>query len=191
MYKKIFIVFIFLGIGVAHAQEKKRKKEKPPEIILNGKRFLKYNNWVNVGIGVGEKFDFSELSFPVGVNYNFHIRREYFQLGYLRSDIKGLLGKFNPHFFHDLHFCYGRRIETTDYNAALFAGIAFLTGLQDSSTSFSGVGAYAELQLTRKVVYDVGYGLSLFINYNRYYPLIGIRLDLYLSNAYIKKQQEN
>ena len=111
-----------------------------------------------------------------------------FKIGYHRSEVTVIFGQNNPDFMSDLHFCLGKRIENVKYNFAGFVGLARCVGLLDSSTKFTSPGIYAEIQATKKIFFDIGYGLTLYANYNKSYPIVGLRLDLFFSNSYRRKK---
>lgn len=85
---------------------------------------------------------------------------------------------------NDLHLGWGMRKESKALNVAYYLCVSRPWGNINDTTAFGDIGAYAEVQLIRKLFYDVGGGISIFGNYNRYFPLVGIRLDIFLSGAY-------
>ena len=54
----------------------------------------------------------------------------------------------------------------------------------NDTLSFKTIGIYAEAQFVRKLFYDVGAGISIFGHYNNFFPLFGVRIDIFLSGAY-------
>ena len=66
---------------------------------------------------------------------------------------------------------------------AYVMGVGRVWGLKDNKP-YGNIAGYAEAQIIRKLFYDVGAGLCLYVNYNRSYPMAGIRLDIFLSSAY-------
>ena len=163
---------------------KKQKKESPDYIVINGKKFKTLNNWLNGGIGTCTKLSYGKNSVPIGIGYNFHIKQQYFKVGYLRSEVSGAFGNLTGDYLSAVHFCYGVRSENKNYHFAYFAGISKSKGLKTDTSSYSTVGVYSELQFIKKIVYDVGIGATAFIDFNPDYPIVGLRVDLFFSNAY-------
>ena len=193
MNKRLFLVFFILRLNffqVGKAQENNNLKGN--EIITIKKdRFLKKTNWITLGIGGAQKLNKKSYSVPGSLNYYFHVKQAYFNLGIMRSKMDVLVGKYSENFLTDYHLTAGFRNETRKSNFSYFAGPSYVHGLLDSTTAFGGIGAYAEIQYIQKLYYDIGIGSSLFVNYNRAFPLIGIRLDFYFSNAFRGKSKNN
>jgi hypothetical protein len=162
----------------------KKQKMKDPYIIIGDKKFKRLNNWVNGGIGTCTKLSYGKNSIPLGIGYNFHIKESYFKVGYFRSELSGAFGSLTGDYLSALHACYGFRAENARYNFAYFVGVSKSKGLKTDTTSFSTIGVYSEIQLVKKIVYDVGIGLTPFIDFNPEYPIVGIRVDLFFSNAF-------
>lgn len=166
------------------AQQKQREDELKKERTIRGNRFKIFNNYVNFGAGLGRAIEDSKAWSPSAIEYNFHIKRSYFMFGYQRTDISGLLNKPKRNKMNDLHLCYGFRKETKVLNIAYYGGVSRAWGVMSDSLSFKSYGVYAEAQFVRKLFYDVGAGISIFGHYNNYFPLFGLRIDIFLSGAY-------
>jgi hypothetical protein len=178
------IFFLQLDIKIACAQEKQRQDELKKERTIRGNRFKIFNNYVNFGSGVGRSIESNKVWNPTAIEYNFHIKRSYFMIGYQRTDASGFLNKPKLNRMNDIHLCYGFRRETKALNIAYYGGISRPWGVMNDSTSFRTIGIYAEAQLVRKLFYDVGAGISIFGHYNKFMPLFGVRIDIFLSGAY-------
>lgn len=176
-----FSFFIFQEVT---AQEKERKDELKKERNIYGNRFRIFNNYVNLGTGIGGTLFNSKIYNPTAIEYNFHIKRSYFLLGYQRTDISGFLNKPHKNRMNDLHFGYGFRRETKALNVAYYGGITRPWGVINDTLSFRTYGIYAEAQFVRKLFYDIGAGFTIFGQYNPYWPLFGVRIDIFLSSAY-------
>lgn len=159
-----------------------KRDEKTMERNFDGMRYKMRNNYVNFGIGFGQNFS-NRRSAPVGIGYNFHMGKMFFQAGYNRSELPFLWGSYTENFVNDLHLAFVIRKETKKLNLAYVMGAGRAWGLK-SNKSISEMAAYAEIQFIRKLYYDVGAGLSLFVNYNREYPMAGVRFDFFLSSSY-------
>ena len=186
LLKSIFVCFLLLIFGLSKvvAQEKQRQDDLKKERTIRGNRFKVFNNYVNFGTGLGRAIESSKGWNPTAVEYNFHIKRSYFMFGYQRTDLSGFLNKPKRNRMNDLHLCYGFRKESKVLNVAYYGGISRPWGIMNDTLSFKTIGIYAEAQFVRKLFYDVGAGISIFGHYNNFFPLFGVRIDIFLSGAY-------
>ncbi|MBS1636386.1 MAG: hypothetical protein JST26_10745 [Bacteroidetes bacterium] len=162
------------------------------EIVYDGKRYRVHNNWLSAGMGWAVNTHRELDQKTVAVDYNFHIRRQYFQAGAFMSG-----NNFTPGNNYNFHVGFGLRKETARYNLAAFVGPSasyFYRPLPDTlnydiSRLYNRVGAYASVQAVYKIKYDVGIGLEVFGDYNQTQSIFGTRIILYFSGAYrgIKK----
>lgn len=178
------MVMLLLGSANADAQEKQREDELKKERTIRGNRFKVFNNYVNFGTGIGRAIENDKGWNPSAIEYNFHIKRAYFMIGYQRTDLSGFLNKPKKNRMNDIHLCYGFRKETKVLNIAYYGGISRPWGNINDTLSFKTIGIYAEAQFVRKLFYDVGAGISIFGHYNQFMSLFGIRIDIFLSGAY-------
>ena len=186
LFKGIFVCLclFILGFSKVFAQEKQKQDDLKKERTIRGNRFKVFNNYVNYGTGLGRAIESSKGWNPTAVEYNFHIKRSYFMFGYQRTDVSGFLNKPKRYRMNDLHLCYGFRKESKVLNVAYYGGISRPWGILNDTLSFKTIGIYAEAQFVRKLFYDVGAGLSIFAHYNNFFPLFGVRIDIFLSGAY-------
>ncbi len=191
LQNKLYLRFLFLTIMLLQlsvqkvdAQQKQREDELKKERTIRGNRFKIFNNYVNFGAGVGRNIENNKLWNPGAVEYNFHIKRAYFMFGYQRTDLSGFLNRPRPMRMNDIHLCYGIRKETKVLNIAYYGGVSRAWGVMNDTLSFRSYGIYAEAQFVRKLFYDVGAGISIFGHYNNFFPLFGVRIDIFLSGAY-------
>lgn len=185
-FRTLFIAFVAILIdhSSVFAQLKQREDELKKERTIRGNRFKIFNNYLNFGTGIGRAIQESKGWNPTAIEYNFHIKRSYFLLGYQRTDLSGILNNPKKNRMNDLHFCYGFRKETKALNIAYYGGVSRPWGIMNDTLGFKTYGIYAEAQFIRKLFYDVGAGISIFGHYNNYFPLFGIRIDIFLSGAY-------
>ncbi len=164
------------------------KKRPPPtdsQFVINNQKFRYYNNWLNIQGGVQQNITYQrELGFAGAVDFNFHIKRQYFQLG---TSITG--ASFNSFNNYQLHLGYGKRFEDKDYHFAAFAGLSYCTGyalVGDSiySRPYDEPGLYLEGEVVKKIAYDVGFGVSLFVDWNKEQSMIGCRFIIFFSGSY-------
>jgi hypothetical protein len=157
------------------------------EIIHNGKRYRKYNDYLTIG---GSFFNSSLRTAGqqgVGLDFHFHIRRQYFQTGIAISG-----NKFLENNHSQLRFGYGYRKENANYNLAFFGGPTFFTGVYgvpDTAGTYrpefyQGIGAYVCAQGVKKLAYDIGIGAEVFAEINYKQSVVGIKLLLFFSGAY-------
>ncbi len=182
--KVFFLLLLLCASAKVSAQEKQRQDELKKERTIRGNRFKVFNNYVNFGSGLGRSIESNKGWNPTAIEYNFHIKRSYFMFGYQRTDASGFLNKPKQNRMNDIHLCYGLRRETKALNIAYYGGVSRPWGVMNDTLSFRTVGIYAEAQLVRKLFYDVGAGISIFGHYNKYFPLFGVRIDIFLSGAY-------
>lgn len=180
--------------------------------MYDGKRYRIHNNYLTFGGGfVGTTLrDASQKG--AGADFNFRIKRKYFQLGVGMSG-EAFLSNNNV----QMHLGYGIRKETIKTNLAAFAGVSYNYGvipvLDTAGTIplyYNGAGIYVSAQAITKFSYDIGIGLELFgefvpkqtlymksqkskpTTFNRTYlgnipenyGVVGIRVILYFSGAY-------
>lgn len=161
--------------------EKYNRKE---EILYDGKRYRKYNNYLTAGGGFASASNRGDLQKAIGVDFQFHIRRQYFQMGVMMSGDAFLS---NNHV--QAHVGYGLRKEKNTTNLAAFAGPTYFTGVEGISgvtaaSFYDGFGAYICLQGITKLAYDIGFGAELFGEVNYKHSVTGIKFILFFSGSY-------
>lgn len=170
--------------SISYGQEKQKKDELKMERNIRGNRFKVFNNFVNFGSGLGRQINDPSLLNPFEIGWNFHIKRNYFKIGYLRSNFMGMFGYKYPQVMNDLHAGIGFRRETKALNVAFYGCVSRSFGLLNPSTGYAGWGGYVEAQFVRKVYFDIGLGPSIFFAYNNDFPMAGLRIDIFMSGAY-------
>ncbi|HEV7230025.1 MAG TPA: hypothetical protein VGO45_01780 [Bacteroidia bacterium] len=178
----IFLCLAFVCSSLAAQTDTTFNSKK--EIVIKGKRFRVYNNWMNVGLGEGLNTRLPFTQTILDVDLHFHIRDSYFQLGTFLSGDRFL--SFNN---YNAHFCYGKRWETETRNIFVSAGPSYSWGFPYSngvynSYIYTAFGGYAEAQYIFKPAYDLGLGLSVFGDFNYLQAVYGIRVELFFSGAY-------
>lgn len=158
------------------------------EFVINNKRLKYYNNWLNVGAGGQQNLSYKyPLGFIGGLDYNFHIKHHYFQLGLNITGEK--FGFYNNYQFHG---GYGKRFEDRDIHFAGFAGLSYSSGYGkvDSvyTRKYGQPGVYLQVEIVKKVTYDVGIGAQFFADVNQEQSIIGLKAILYFSGAYKGKK---
>ena len=174
----------YTAVDPAKTVKKKKYPSLDSTFVLNNKKFRYYNNWLTLGAGVQQNLSYKRtLGFAGGLDYNFHIKDQYFNAGTVITGER--FGFYNNYQFH---VGYGRRYEDNDFHTSAFAGISYSTGYGkvDSvySRPYQQVGLYIQGELVKKIAYDVGIGVSLFGDFNAEQSIVGARLVLYFSGAY-------
>ena len=175
-------------------KEEKAKKEKhslDSTFVINNKKLKYYNSWITGGAGWQQNLTYKRnLGFAGGIDFNFHIKKNYFQLGTIISGEK--YGFYNSYQFH---LGYGKRYEDKDFHYAAFGGITYASGFGKVGDSvytrpFNGLGLYIQGEVVKKITYDVGVGVSLFADWNMEQSMIGFRFIIYFSGAYTGKNND-
>ncbi len=158
------------------------------EFVIDNKRFQFYNNWINIGAGAQQNLTYgSGLGFAGSVDFNFHVKRNYFQVGGMLTGAG--FGSYNN---YQIHLGYGKRFEDKEVHVAAFAGISYSMGYgkEDSvyTRRYLEPGLYIEGEMVKKISYDIGFGGSLFADWNMEQSMIGARFILYFSAAFRGKK---
>jgi hypothetical protein len=91
------------------------------------------------------------------------------------------------------HVCYGLRKESSTFNLAFFVGPSIYQGVAGRPPAppevYEGLGLYADLQLIKKLTYDIGAGLELFCDLGfaatgREQVMYGAKFILFFSGSY-------
>jgi hypothetical protein len=152
--------------------------------VIHNKKFKYYNNWLTAGAGWQQNLTYKRnLGFSGGLDYNFHVKQHYFQLG---TNITG--EKFGFYNNYQLHLGYGKRFEDKDLHVAAFAGVSYSSGRGKVDSiyvrAYSQPGLYVQAEVVLKIAYDVGIGASLFADWNAEQAMTGFRFIVYFSSAY-------
>ena len=168
------------------AQEKKPKYDRKEEVLFDGKRYKKYNNYVTMGGGYLISNIRDDAQKNIGFDFQFHIRRQQFQTG-LNMSGPEFLSNNNIQF----HSGYGLRFEKNRSNLSVYGGLTYFYGVLTVSDTagiipiyYQGVGAYFSAQAITKFTYDIGGGLELFGEYSKKQKIIGLKFILFFSGAY-------
>jgi len=157
------------------------------EILHEGKRYRLHNNYLTIGGGILWSSIRGSEQRNIGADYNFHIRKNYFQAGLMMS---------GPQFLSNnnvqAHLGYGLRKETVKTNFAAYAGATWFTGVVGRTDSvgnsvpqyYSGVGFYISGQAVTKFTYDIGIGMEVFAELNSQQSIAGFKVILFFSGAY-------
>ena len=165
----------------------KKKKRLPPvdsTFVLKNKKLRYYNNWLTVGGGFNQNLTYKrKIGFAGGLDFNFHLKQHYFQLGtFISGESFGFYDNYQ------FHAGYGKRYEDKDIHFAGFAGLSYSTGYAKVGDTvytrpFSKPGIYAQIEAVKKITYDVGAGLTFFADLNQEQAIFGAKFIVYYSGA--------
>lgn len=192
------LFFILLGATGAMAQDQdtlKPKKDtsaykynKRLELIYDGKRYRRYNNYLTIGGGPNYSSIRRIDQKNVGVDFQFHVQKQYFQIGaYMSGD------DFGNNKCTEFHLGIGLRHERNKFNLAAFIGPSysiFVTEEKDSTGAVvnlpihNAIGGYVSLQAVYKIKYDVGIGGEIFADYTPLQTMVGCKVIIFFSGAY-------
>ncbi len=176
------------------------------DTVIQNKIYHPYANYLLVSYGVGFNFKQHNSEQAGSVFYTFRFKKHFFRVGYSVVSRNFILSRTLQK-INDIAVLYGKRIETPTANFSFFAGITYSYGTyfyfyapDERNTKvymlFRKPGLYAELELTRKLFYDIGVGVSLFGTFNNaykeyyrtatspFYGAVGIKFNVYFSGAY-------
>lgn len=200
IFKAGFFLFLFLQLLVVKAQQhpilkpeelkqdtgvhkKKPKYYRKEEIIFEAKRYRLYNNYMTFGPMIGTSTIREETQKGIGLDFNWHIRRQYFQTGVMMSGLD-----FGNNNNVGAHIGYGHRVETNYFNVAGFVGPSFNYGVEGNVSGFpefySTYGLYLSGQVVAKFMYDMGVGLEVYGDISYKQTIFGIKIIAFFSGAY-------
>ncbi len=171
-----------------YTQTKKRLIPLDSEWVFKNKRFRYYNNWLTIGAGVQQNLTYKRtLGFAGGLNFNFHIKRNYFQTG---LEITG--EKFGYYNNYQIHAGWANRWEDRDYQFSSSICISYSSGFQVfevdathyDTRRFQQPGFYISGEVVKKIAFDVGMGAMLYADFNAEQSIVGFRFLLYFSGSY-------
>lgn len=197
--KQLQYFLIFLLFSTALFSQPKGDFDKKKEITYDGKRYRVFNNYITAGGGSCYNNYIQNTNLNIGADFNYHIKKFYFQTGGF------LAGSYFGNYNHlQIHTAFGKRFEMKKFNMAGYLGgsYAFInrpivdTVLKETrSRTLNPLGIHAAVQFTYKYKYDLGIGICLFSDINKYQSVYGLRLELYFSGAYLgdkrRKDEEN
>lgn len=178
----LFPLFLYCQDTVTYKVQINYKKEE----IINNKRYRVYDNWVNFGAGYAYHSKNPRTQFTIGLDFNFHIKQVYFNMGgFVSGDGYGQWNSYQAH----LGYVPYRR-KTEKYHMAAIAAISYTNSREYLyaghyfSQPDNDVGFYAAFQVIRKIEYTDGIGLNFFCDVNKRNVIAGVRIEGYLSGAY-------
>ncbi len=175
---------------VEYSKNHKRLTPLDSEFVMDNKKFKYYNKWFTLGAGVQQNLTYKrDVGFTGGADFNFHIKRNYFQAGL------EVMGETATNFTnYEFHLGYGARYEDKDVHFSAFIGPSYSTGyakMYDTiySRAYSLPGMYGQVEIVKKIAYDVGIGVALYGDVNKEQTLVGFIGILYFSGSYRGKKR--
>jgi hypothetical protein len=163
--------------------QKKPMYYKQEEIIFEGKRYRVNNNYVSLGPLIATSSLRSQAQKGIAIDFNWHIRRQYFQTGVLMSG-----NNFGDNNHLQGHLTYGLRREGSFHNAAVFGGVCYSYGVTGDITTgpiyYNTLGGYLAAQYVIKFAYDLGLGLEAFSEISPKQRIFGVKVIAFFSGAY-------
>jgi hypothetical protein len=186
-----FILFLFLAFFSTRVKAQDTVKYKvvenfKREIIIENKRYRVYDNWVNVGIGGAYHSENPKTQLVLGIDFNFHIKKPYFQAGFFISGDD--FGGWNNYQLHMGYIPFRRNNEKRQQ--AISACISYSRNYTYAypghyfSRANDDVGVYLTYQFICKLDYSTGFGLMVFADINKRNIITGIRVEGFLSGGY-------
>lgn len=193
MQKLLFFFLLFSSTLGLQAQAKDSVKSGMPdyyrkeEIIVSGKRYRIHNNYLSFGPGFLSNNLQNQSQRAIGIDFQFHVRRQHFQIGVMMSG-----PNFSANNDVEAKIGYGYRKETKTFNLAAFAGANYFTGVLTFLDSaglpqpefYSGIGGYACVQAVKKFTYDFGLGAEMFAEVSGRRRMFGFKIIAFFSGAY-------
>ena len=181
---------LFVFVGWAQNPDIKNAYYRNEEIHFQKKRYLVHNNYVTAGPGFAWSGIQKDVQRTLSVDLHLHIRKTQWLSGAIMSG-----DGFGSTNYLQLHTLYGYRNENTLYNIGCYAGPSWNSGVQTRILNgskypyfYNDWGMFVTLQGHKKLWYDIGIGLELFLNYTARQSLAGIRVTAFFSNAFKGKQ---
>lgn len=184
--KSIVLILLFLYSFLSFSQKDSSAYFRKEEIIYDGKLYRKHNNYLTFGPGYSSSTIRSDLQKDIGIDFNFHVRRIYFQTGVNMSG-----NQFLSNNNVNIVLGIGLRKENYKNNFAIYVGPTYYTGvigIEDSlgirPQFYSGIGVYIAAQAIIKLTYDIGFGIQPYATLNTKQTQAGIKAILFFSGAY-------
>jgi hypothetical protein len=168
---------------------------KYDDLLIGSKLYKPYTGYFKVGIGWGYHRLLDQTEYNIDLSYTIRIGKLHIRPGYHLSADE-FVTKRTYQKLNDLYFLGGWRSENKKWNLSAMAGPTFAYGatlayrtddegkLSDWYRGFSTIGLYGSVEITRKLFYDLGLGLSLYGSLNKEYDIVGLQIHFYFSNAY-------
>lgn len=162
------------------------------DTVIENKIYRPYSNYLLVSLGKSYNIKNTEVETSGELGYVFRIVNQFFQAGYHVSSDQFFLNRSYQK-LNDIYLMYGIRKENTHRNTDVFLGISYAYGStywgRDSLNrklfhGFSVPGIRISADYEWKIYYDIGIGLNGYAEWNQYYPIVGLKINVYFSGAF-------
>lgn len=183
------LLFLFLLIVVSGELLAQFTRE---DTVIVDKIYRPYSNYLLLSVGKSYNLKQIEMETSGEVGFVFRIVDQFFQAGYHISSDQFFLNRSYQK-LNDIFVMYGFRKESTKRNMDIFLGISYAYGSTYSLTDsigkkwykgFSVPGIRISADYEWKFLYDIGIGLNGYAEWNSYYPIVGLKINVYFSGAF-------
>jgi len=166
-------------------------------IVHQGRIYRQNAPYVTLGYGMGYNLGKGSAEQNMMVSYHHFIKGIGLFGGYHSSSDEKIWWRSYQK-LTDLYLGVGKRWETIRLNASIFGGPSLAYGSytgshpdhgKDWAWGFMQPGLVLEGQLSYRLLYDVGLGLSFYGSLNRYYQVAGAQVHLFFSTAYVRNYE--
>lgn len=162
--------------------------------VLHGKIYRQHAPNLTLGYGAGYNFKHDSIEQNMMITYHHFLGNMGLSLGYhTSSNIKVWWRSYQK--LNDFWLGAGYHYERPRYHFSAFAGPSLAYGSwiawsdehqENRAYGFTTVGGVAEVQMTYRLFYDVGLGMSLYGSLNRFYAVAGAQIHLFFSTAFVR-----
>jgi len=205
-FKNFLFVLSFLLLTNSLKGQGRLNMPEFEDTVIENKIYRPYSNYLLVSYGVGFNFKQHNSEQAGSISYTFKVKNSFFRIGYSVVSRNFVLSRTLQK-INDVTIMYGKRLETSQANFSFFAGLSYSYGTyfyyfmpnelnRKVYLFFRKPGVYVELELTKKIFYDIGTGVSIFGTFNNaykeyyssnswgFYGAVGLKLSVYFSGAY-------
>ena len=190
--KPLFFKILFSLVLLVAAGEQLSAQFTREDTVIENKIYHPYSNYLLLSVGKSYNIKIGEMETSGEVGFVFRIVDQFFQAGYHLSSDQFFLNRSYQK-LNDIYVMYGFRKETTKRNMDVFFGVSYAYGSTYWETDslgkkwykgFSVPGIRVSADYEWKVFYDIGVGLNGYAEWNQYYPIVGLKVNIYFSGAF-------
>jgi len=185
--KKYIFLILLIGISIRLPAQFTRE-----DTVIANKIYRPYSNYLLLSVGKSYDIKNAEVETSAQMGYVFRIVDQFFQVGYHTSSDQFFLNRSYQK-LNDIYIMYGLRKENIRNNMDVFLGVSYAYGSTYWETDsigkkwykgFSVPGIRISADYEWKIYYDIGIGLNGYAEWNQYYPIVGLKINLYFSGAF-------
>ncbi len=189
---KIFVKIIILFALIVDVNSQLLAQFTREDTIIENKIYRPYSNYLLLSVGKSYNIENGEVETAGSVGFVFRIIDQFFQAGYHMSSDQFFLNRSYQK-LNDIFIMYGFRQDLLKRNMDVFFGVSYAYGSTYWETDslnkrwykgFSTIGIRVSADYEWKLFYDIGIGLNGYAEWNSYYPIVGIKINVYFSGAY-------